>query len=115
MAYNLLPNFQNNKLYISNQYVRDLTSEEQEQLKKFDEQMTKYHDQISDNIQKVSYFIRNYYFIDFQQVERIFGKSFSRFYGSNSVTKIENEQEGSTTPMTPIQMPEAPEFCTRIQ
>uniref|UniRef100_A0A914CFK4 Pepsin inhibitor-3-like repeated domain-containing protein n=1 Tax=Acrobeloides nanus TaxID=290746 RepID=A0A914CFK4_9BILA len=97
---------QNNKVYVGNQYARDLNDQEIDQLKQFDQRMTAYQNQLNANLQK--------------QVQEIFGEDFGRFFGRGTTVSPNQENNdvissGVTTPATPpLQAPEAPNFCTVI-
>lgn len=121
--YTLKKLFQNNKIYVGNQLARDLTDDEIDQLKKFDQQMTAYQSQINASLQKVRFLVFQHKFSNlmFQQVQEIFGEDFGRLFSKSGTTSDnqngDNNEVNSgvaTTSTTPLQAPEAPNFCTVV-
>uniref|UniRef100_A0A0N4Z052 Pepsin-I3 domain-containing protein n=1 Tax=Parastrongyloides trichosuri TaxID=131310 RepID=A0A0N4Z052_PARTI len=105
---------QGNKVYVGNTFARDLTDTEIAELKKFDEQMTKYQTYLQSNLQ--------------EHIEKIFGKKLSTLFMSSKVKSSDDSNTisnsivdssttttvGTTTSEEEVQMPVAPNFCTVI-
>ncbi|KAM3718337.1 Pepsin inhibitor Dit33 [Dirofilaria immitis] len=96
---------QNNKIYVGRMYVRDLTSDEINQLKTFDAKMTAYQKYLSSSIQ--------------QQVDSLFGDK-SNLFNLFTDTRHETSSQPSdattisTTTQAPVEPPETPHFCIAI-
>jgi len=113
---------QNNKVYVGNNYARDLSATEVQQLNTFATQMTAYQNYIAASIQK--------------QVQGLFGSNspFSGMFGPNGPNgpnfNSDNSDQSndlpddngltttttmqSTTTVAPPQAPTPPNFCTAI-
>ncbi|MCP9263803.1 Pepsin inhibitor Dit33 [Dirofilaria immitis] len=95
----------NNKIYVGRMYVRDLTSDEINQLKTFDAKMTAYQKYLSSSIQ--------------QQVDSLFGDK-SNLFNLFTDTRHETSSQPSdattisTTTQAPVEPPETPHFCIAI-
>jgi hypothetical protein len=103
---------QDGKVYIGNEYARDLSQQEEQELAAFDEKMTAYQKQLTSNIQ--------------QQVEEIFGKQFGALFGGSSssggsgrsrsgeVLDSSSSPAPATAPPSALEAPQPPNFCTLI-
>ncbi|KAI1720075.1 pepsin inhibitor-3-like repeated domain-containing protein [Ditylenchus destructor] len=102
---------QADSVYIGDNFVRKLTSDEQEELAQFDKQFTAYQKAVTTNFR--------------QQVEDIFGKHFGQLFDAGSGSKsgevpaVEPSNEavrdsGVSTPSAPLEAPKTPNFCTLI-
>ncbi|VDK32892.1 unnamed protein product [Gongylonema pulchrum] len=96
---------QNNKVFVGREYARDLTPEEVEELKIFDQKMTAYQKYLSATIQ--------------QQVDSLFGGKadfwslFTDAHAKASPTTEPTTPE-STTITEPVEAPPSPNFCIAI-
>ncbi|CAD6195744.1 unnamed protein product [Caenorhabditis auriculariae] len=102
---------QDNKVYVGREYARDLTADEQEQLKKFDEQQTAYQNAVQQNVQS--------------QMKGLFGTDFfSALFGGDDRRAQQQQQQQqqqqvaqstpSTVSTTLPPKPDVPNFCTAI-
>ncbi|KAE9552880.1 hypothetical protein FO519_003907 [Halicephalobus sp. NKZ332] len=93
---------QNNKVYVGNQFARNLTDEEAQELQTFDNQMTAYQKQLTASLQS--------------QVKEIFGERLAALFGSHkgSAEATTVQPDDATTAAAPLQAPQAPDFCTMI-
>jgi len=101
---------QGDNVYIGDNFVRKLTSAEQDELAQFDKQFTAYQKAVTTNFK--------------QQVEEIFGKHFGSLFetGSSATSKstevsaVEPSSEAPSTGTTaaPAEAPKTPNFCTLI-
>nr|QLJ84834.1 AV33 [Filarioidea sp. ex Ixodes scapularis] len=94
---------QNNKIFVGRTYVRDLTPEEEKELKTFDVKMTAYQKHLSSSLQ--------------QHMENLFGgKTFLSLFTDihrDSSSQTEATTIPATTPAT-VEVPETPSFCVAI-
>ena len=98
--------FQNNKVYVGQEYARDLTTDEIQKLQDFDKKMTAYQAQLSSSLQ--------------QQVKEIFGDQLAALFGNGRVNSTLSAstpapiESDATTTAAPIEAPDAPNFCTIV-
>nr|Q9TXA7.2 RecName: Full=Filarial antigen Av33; Flags: Precursor [Acanthocheilonema viteae] len=96
---------QNNKIFVGQSYVRDLTADEAKELKSFDVKMTAYQKYLSSSIQ--------------QQMNSLFGDK-TNLLNLFTNTHLESTSQASeattipTTTQTPVEAPETPSFCVPI-
>jgi hypothetical protein len=99
---------QGDSVYIGENFVRKLTSKEQDELEQFDKQFTAYQKAVTSNFR--------------QQVEEIFGKHFGQLFESGTSSKSQEastpepsgEASSSTAAAAPLEAPKTPNFCTLI-
>jgi len=107
---------QNDKVYVGQQFARNLTDAEIAQLQQFDAQMTAYQNQINADLQK--------------QVQEIFGKGFGNLFnrgggdgGSSASDNTSQDQDdnnvnaadsSTAVATTSVAQPQPPNFCTVI-
>ena len=95
--------FQNNKVYVGNQFARNLTEDEIQELQTFDTQMTAYQKQLTASLQS--------------QVKEIFGERLAALFGSHKGSAEDTSAQPideATTAAAPLEAPQAPNFCTII-
>jgi len=101
---------QGDNVYIGDNFVRKLTTTEQDELAQFDKQFTAYQKAVTTNFK--------------QQVEEIFGKHFGSLFetgssGTSKSTEVSAVEPSSEAPSVgttaaPAEAPKTPNFCTLI-